>query len=68
MALTRRFYDKLAMDLRNARPTPAPLLNIWLHCVTITANNLALNHAAFKRDMFYEACGVTMDDVAAATE
>ena len=59
MSLTRRFWTSLARDLREARPavegTP---LAVWAHCVTITANHLALNNGAFKRDKFYEACGL----------
>lgn len=67
MALTRKFYDALARDLLMARPpVEAPqLVAIWLHCVTVTANNLAVNNGAFKRDRFYEACGLTAEMVAA---
>lgn len=61
MGLTRRFFTKLAHDLRDARPnttTSSTEYAIWVHCIVITAGNLALQNAMFNYEKFYEACGV----------
>lgn len=62
MALTRRFFTRLAAEFKDARP---PLSNVdgtplavWAHMVTITANNLAVQNAMFNHQRFYEACGM----------
>jgi len=59
-ALSRKFFIDLAHSLRDIRPPAdaAQLRAMWLHCVTVTANSIALQSAQFNRERFYEACGV----------
>ena len=71
MALTRRFFTNLAKDFREARPetgedtTP---FRVWEHCVTITANALALQNAMFNYGKFYQACGMSQEAVDRAVQ
>jgi len=67
MALTRRFFTKLAAQYREARPAgpqDTTAYAVWAHLVTITAGALAEQNAMFNYAKFYEACG--MDDAAVA--
>lgn len=62
MALTRRFFTKLAHDFRDAKPGTGDSSSahaVWQHMVTITAGNLAVQNAMFNFAKFYEACGMT---------
>ena len=63
MALTRRFFTKLAADFREARPAGdegegSISHAVWMHMVTITANALAAQNAMFNYAKFYEASGM----------
>lgn len=61
MALTRRFFTKLAKDYRDARPGSSPEsaeFRVWEDMVRITADALALQHGMFNYAKFYEAAGV----------
>jgi hypothetical protein len=66
MALTRRFFTNLAANFREARPNTTPYSTeyaVWMHCVTITANALAVQNAMFNYAKFYEACGMPADAI-----
>jgi hypothetical protein len=66
MALTRRFFTRLAADFRAARPAydDAAANATWTKLVTITANALAEQNAMFNHQRFYEACGMEPELVA----
>lgn len=70
MALTRRFFAKLAADFRNAQPNlDNPSIEIqahdvWSDMVIITATALAEQNAMFNYGKFYEACGMPAAAVA----
>lgn len=68
MALTRRFFTKLAADFKEARPQSIDSREhaVWMLMVIITANALAVQNAMFNRQRFYEACGMPEHVVAAA--
>jgi hypothetical protein len=60
MAMSKRFFIKLASQYREARPpigAEPGMLAVWEHMVVITANALATQNSFFKIDRFYEACG-----------
>lgn len=68
MALTRRFFTKLAADFKEARPQSIDSREhaVWMHMVTITAANLSVQNGMFSFERFYEACGMPEHVVAAA--
>lgn len=60
MALNRKHFRAIAEDFRAIRP-PAEaeqLVAVWAHCLTVTANHLALQNSSFNREKFYEAAGL----------
>lgn len=66
MALTRRFFTSLARDFSEAKPATgddSTEVAVWAHCVTITANALALQNAMFNYEKFYTACGMAPDAI-----
>ena len=69
MALTRRFFTRLAASYRDARPASGgAALAVWMHMVAISAEALAEQNAMFKYDKFYEACGMPQEAIDRVTE
>jgi hypothetical protein len=64
MALTRRFFTKLAADFNGIRPrSEDPAHDTWTDCVIVTATALAEQNAMFNYAKFYQACGMPQEAV-----
>ena len=60
MAMSKRFFIKLAAEYRGIRPAAngSPEYATWAQMVHITAEALRTQNSSFNFQRFYEACGV----------
>lgn len=66
MALTRRFFTRLAADFRDRKPgypQDHPTHQTWQDMVVVTATALAEQNAMFNYAKFYQACGMPQEAV-----
>lgn len=63
MALTKRFFIRLASEYRASRPAHDDVSAnaTWEKMVRVTAAALKENNGAFNHERFYEACGITAE-------
>lgn len=62
-AMSRRFYERLAKEYRQATPgsgPDSPEYAVWLHMVYLTAGTINELAGTFDKSRFLKACGIDL--------